>query len=301
MPDTDIPGLYLPPLFTNYQIESLLLDLGLPEPDTIRCYGGRAQYHSIYFLNFNPVFWELLKPATAQTTVASNGLVLRVSGKHLPRIKTINEVAVMQWVRENTTIPVPAVLHYDASEDNALGHEFILMEKVGGIPFEEVWDSQEMETKKSLVSQVADFMVQLHAQPFESIGGMQFSETDGSVVPGPVVDEDSWQAPDLATYWTPEDSSSKLNISGPYESYTALCAAKIECAIYAIERHHSLAWIPHVVMTRLRAFVDMLRNNQEKVRDLKLNDGKIVLAHCGLHFGNLMFHPVTKKITAVLD
>lgn len=241
-----------------------------------------------------------MKPATAQTTVGANGLVLRVSGKHLPRIKTINEVAVMQWVRENTTIPVPAVLHYDDSEDNVLGHEFILMEKVGGILVEEAWDNQEMETKKFLVSQVADFMVQLHAHPFELIGGMQFSETDGSVVPGPVVDEESWQAPDLATYWTPEEES-KLNISGPYESYTALCAAQIECAIYAIERHDSLAWIPHVIVTRLRAFVDMLRNDREKVRDLKLNDVKIVLAHRGLHFGNIMFHPITKKITAVLD
>lgn len=298
---TDHPVLYLPPIFDDDTIQSLLTSLGLPEARKIEYFiDGIPAYHSIYDLNFNPIHNDSLEPAKTRAPDGSTSLMLRVSGKHLPRIKTINEVSIMRWVRENTTIPVPAVVRFDASEENILGHEFTLLELVPGIPLFRAWNQLDVATKHSLISQITGYQAQIHAHPFELIGGMQFSEADGSIVPGPVLDEAFWQAPNVAEYWPAGESVSTLNISGPYESYTALCAAQVERVIYAIGKHDSLAWCRDLV-PRLQAFVDMLSNDRERVRDMKLNDVRIVLAHRSLHLANIMFQPLTGIVTGIID
>lgn len=292
------PELHRPPLFPQDTIQRFASSVGLPTPRRIKVFKGDATYHSIYILNFDKQ-WDL-KPAKTRETDGSTDLFLRVSGKHLPRIKTINEVAVMKWVRENTEIPVPAVVRFDASEDNVLGHEFTLLEKAEGICLHTVWKSLTSAAQRSALEQIADYLGKIHAHTFEWIGGMQLSETGDSIVPGPLLDEAAWQAPDVANYWPEGESVSTLDISGPYESYTALCAAEMDRVIYAIGKHDSLAWIRDLV-PRLQAFVDMLSNDTERVREMKLNDSKVVLAHRGLNLANIMFNVRTNKITAILD
>ncbi|KAI3401376.1 hypothetical protein diail_11460 [Diaporthe ilicicola] len=294
------PATYLPPVLSEETIQDLLSALNLPAAKVISPLAATAAYHSIYLLNFPPECNSRLEPATAREPDGSTTLVLRVSGKHLPRIKTINEVSIMRWVKENTTVPVPAVVRFDASEDNPLGHEFTLLERAAGISVDKVYDQLDADSKHSLVAQLADFLAQIHAHSFEVIGGMQLSREDGAVVPGPVLDELFWQAPDVAKYWPPGETVSTLNISGPYGSYTALCAAQMERLIYAVERHSSLAWARDLV-PRLRAFVRLLTDSRDRVRDMGLNDPKIVLAHKDLHFANIMFDPLAGKITGVLD
>lgn len=169
----------------------------------------------------------------------------------------------MKWLRENTTIPVLAVVRYHASEENFLGYEFTLLERVPGRVLNKVWDELNTQTKRSVISQLAIYQWQIHARPFELIGGMQFSEEDGSVVPGPLLDVASWQAPDVAEYWPDGESESTLNISGPYESYTALYSAQMERVVYAIGKYDLLAWC-HDLVPRLQAFVDMISNDKKK-------------------------------------
>lgn len=295
------PAKYLPPVLSDEIIQNLLSALNFPPAKVISPLTATAAYHSIYLLTFPPECSSKLKPATAREPDGSTTLVLRVSGKHLPHIKTINEVSVMRWVKENTTVPIPAVVRFDASEDNPLGHEFTLLERAAGISVDKIYDQLGADTKHSLIVQLAGYLAQIHAHSFELIGGMQLSREDGSIVPGPVLDETFWQAPDVANYWPPEESVSTLNISGPYASYTALCAAQLERLVYAIERHGSLAWVRDLV-PRLQAFVRLLADGrEEEIRDMKLNDLKIVLAHKDLHFANVMFDPLTGKITGILD
>jgi hypothetical protein len=49
----------------------------------------------------------------------------------MPRLKTESEVATLRYLRENTRVPVPEVICYDANPYNRLGGEWILMSKVG--------------------------------------------------------------------------------------------------------------------------------------------------------------------------
>lgn len=48
----------------------------------------------------------------------------------MPRLKTESEVATLQYLRDNTPVPVPTVYHYDSNPYNRLGGEYILMSKV---------------------------------------------------------------------------------------------------------------------------------------------------------------------------
>lgn len=63
------------------------------------------------------------------------------SGKcHHADDKVLREVATMQYVRENTCIPVPEVHAWGLSEQNVLGFgPFIMMDFVDGIPLSDVW------------------------------------------------------------------------------------------------------------------------------------------------------------------
>lgn len=65
-------------------------------------------------------------------------LILRINLPVEPRFKTLSEVATMEWVQKNTNIPVPKVIHYDASKANPIGFEYILMTKLPGKPLSEV-------------------------------------------------------------------------------------------------------------------------------------------------------------------
>lgn len=294
------PAQYLPPALPDETIQSLLSSIALPAAKTITPLTVTAEYHSIYLLHFSPAANARLAPARTREPDGSTTLVLRVSGRHLPHIKTANEVAVMRWVQTHTSVPVPAVVRFDATEDNPLGHEFTLLERAPGISVDKVYGRLDDAAKHGLVGQLAEFLDELQARGWESMGGLRFVDDGDEIVPGQVVDETFWQAPDIDKFWSATETVSSLNVGGPYEKYTDLCAAYLEKFIYAIERHESLAWM-HDLTQRLTAFRNLLTNHCETVEQLKLNDTRLVLAHKDLHFANIMFEPVSGKITSVLD
>ena len=94
---------YLPPTFSEDSIIQLTTSLDLPAPTRVSPLQERAAFHSIYLIHFEPN--DSTKIPACTEPDGSIDLILRVSGRQLPRIKTLNEVGVMAWVRENTSIP----------------------------------------------------------------------------------------------------------------------------------------------------------------------------------------------------
>ncbi|RDW68770.1 phosphotransferase family protein [Aspergillus mulundensis] len=293
---------YLPPSLSTETIRTLITSLDLPTPTSIKPLQVRAAFHTIYLITF---------PPSSNITARSNPngtitLVLRVSGRQLPDIKTRNEVGVMTWVRRNTTIPVPAVLRFDNSEENPIGHEFTLLEMAPGVSVDQIYDKLSDEEKTSLVRQLTDYLIQLHAKPWDEgyVGGLKLSE--GKVTRGPPIDENFWQMPDLQKYWFESELPTKetletLNPISPdgfsrYVDYTIGC---LERYIHAIEVHPSLETYRDMI-PRIRAFITQLQK-EENTSDL--NHVTYVLAHKDLHFANIMCAPSQPgcPITAVLD
>lgn len=300
------PAQYLPPILSNETIQALLSSLGLPAAETISRLTVAAAYHSIYLLTFPASSAPRLAPARGPDGEGAVELVLRVAGRHLPGIKTANEVAAMRWVRARAPrVPVPAVVRADASEDNPLGHEFTLLERARGVGLDEAWGRLGAAERRGVVAQMARFVGEMHAHEWTAVGGLRCVDDDdggggGAVEVGRVVDETFWQAPDVERFWGPGESVESLNVAGPYASYAALCAACIERSARGVARHESLAWMRDL-LPRLQALVGLLLGAGGRVEELGLNDGRLVLAHRDLHMANIMVDPLSGEITAILD
>ncbi|KAK3053875.1 hypothetical protein LTR09_005155 [Extremus antarcticus] len=112
--------------------------------------------------------------------------IFRVSLPVDPFYKTESEVATLEYAKVHTLVPVPGVVAFDSSTENALGFEWILMEKVPGIRLQDAWPSMSQESKEALTTEVAGMMMSLQLSSFDSIGSLYssdraapYSNTDG--------------------------------------------------------------------------------------------------------------------------
>ncbi|KAF2096736.1 kinase-like protein [Rhizodiscina lignyota] len=112
-------------------------------------------------------FNKLYKVISAQGT-----FMMRVALPVDPKHKTLSGIATMEFARRNSKCPVPRVVAYDASADNELGFEWILMEFIPGKPLYDVWWTIPWSTKEKLVKQLALYAAQLYAVRFDAIGSL---------------------------------------------------------------------------------------------------------------------------------
>ncbi|OQE35184.1 hypothetical protein PENCOP_c014G04905 [Penicillium coprophilum] len=291
---------YLLPALSADNISQFIVSLDLPAPTSVERLNATAAFHSIYLVHFAaPTPIHTLDGSVLPTdTDGSVTLVLRVSGHRLPTIKTRNEVGVMTWIRQNTSIPIPAIIRYDSTDDNIIRHEFTLLEKVPGKSIDQVYDTLSIEVRTKMVHQLTDYLIELHAHPWESyVGGLTLS--DGEVTQGPPIDENFWEVPDLEKYWAGSESLELLNPipSQGFDSFVAFTVTCLDRYIYAIEKHPSLESYRDMI-PRIQAFASAIQEHAEE-----LNQVVYVLAHRDLHFANIMCDPdqPDSPITAVLD
>ena len=120
---------------------------------------------------FNKLF--LLYPlGDAGSTLES--YIMRVSLPVDPYFKTASEVATLQFVRKNTSIPVPRVIAFDSSADNELGFEWILKTKLSGVPLKSLWESPKLvwESRVQLTKTLAGYVKQLTSFKFSLMGNL---------------------------------------------------------------------------------------------------------------------------------
>lgn len=111
--------------------------------------------------------------------------LMRVTLPVDPFHKTNSEVATIQFVRENTTIPVPEIFAFDDSAENELGFEWILMEMLPGVELRQRWRKLSMVAKQDLVKQIAEYQSQLFCHKFSAIGNLFVPPSHEFVVQGP--------------------------------------------------------------------------------------------------------------------
>ncbi|KDQ08500.1 hypothetical protein BOTBODRAFT_148707 [Botryobasidium botryosum FD-172 SS1] len=87
------------------------------------------------------------------------------------RITTQSQVATMDFVHTRFRAPVPNVLAYEASRDNPVGCEYIIMERCTG----SVVESQDGITD-GFLNDLADFQVKLAATTFSQYGSIYHKE-----------------------------------------------------------------------------------------------------------------------------
>jgi Phosphotransferase enzyme family len=98
--------------------------------------------------------------------------VMRVSLPVDPHYKTESEVALVNWVRRVTNIPVPRIVSYDSSRNNLIRFEWILMTKLPGRPLNEAWRSLSLAAKSRLVGELAACSCCLFRERLRGIGNV---------------------------------------------------------------------------------------------------------------------------------
>ena len=89
-----------------------------------------------------------------------------------------SEVATMELVRRQTSIPVPEVYFVNFNENHVVGAPFLLMQRMEGVSLNEVWEELGIDEKKGVVGQIAGVVHQLAHLRFDEIGSLK---ADGRV------------------------------------------------------------------------------------------------------------------------
>jgi hypothetical protein len=195
------PAAHLPQPFEIGVIEDLLSSIRYDKPNRIGLLQATAQYHIFYILTYTTsTIAEKLHKIVETPKDEETDLILRISGNHIPNLKTENEAAVLSWVKENTRIPVPAVLYYDSSEKNVLEAEHMIMTRVPGVAISDIYDTLTSEQTNPILDQLTSVLLELHNIPLHHIGGFCIDIVSSTILPGPVCEETFWQLPNIEKF-----------------------------------------------------------------------------------------------------
>ncbi|KAI1932978.1 hypothetical protein LOZ66_006664 [Ophidiomyces ophidiicola] len=98
----------------------------------------------------------------------------------VPYYTTASEVATMDCARNVLQTPAPQIYAWSASIDpkkNPVGAEFIIMEKVSGVPLSDVWCDLKPDQKVKVYVQIIRFMKRWTSVHFPAIGSLYYAET----------------------------------------------------------------------------------------------------------------------------
>ncbi|KAK0100514.1 hypothetical protein ONS96_007788 [Cadophora gregata f. sp. sojae] len=239
----------------------------------------------------------LLRRADGQEYIAK----LPCPNAGFPHFTTASEVAVLQFVRSQTTVPVPRVLAWNSNPSNPVEAEYIVMEKAPGIQLFQKWDDLDGDSRLSLIKQLTELEHQLASIPFPASGNLYLVESvlknkhipvDSSVDStfqysvGPSSDK-SWDIDQGQLYL---DSSQNLDL-GPWKSVAAYGRALTDREIFRLRTHsrtrpgrlgHSHTEDDIAVLRKASDLMDRMLSHPSFEQN-----SRPTLWHTDLHMGNI--------------
>ncbi|KAG2173354.1 hypothetical protein INT43_004728 [Umbelopsis isabellina] len=238
-----------------------------------------AEYHKIYIANVN-----------------GKDLFLRISRPAIPVIKTRNEVACLLWVKQHIkSCPVPDILAWsDTTEE--LGYEYVLLSRLPGKDLSTSWRNLTDADFDMLINQVAEICVELAQVPFDKVGGLTIDKSTGHIVPGPIIEETTYEVENLQQHWSeyPEITVDKLQVGGPFSTMADYIIARLRRDLFVLSTHKRCAEINQTMAPAIEEIIDTFTNKVRHVIDAR----PLVLAHQDLHFGNMLWD---ESLSGVLD
>ena len=99
-------------------------------------------------------------------------LICRIPKPIEPSYKTESEVAVTEFVRHFTSIPVPEIYFYDSSANNPIGLEWMLMEKAEGTTLYHAWATPDDRQRYKITERIAAWQSELASIQSSLIGSL---------------------------------------------------------------------------------------------------------------------------------
>ncbi|KAF2877050.1 kinase-like domain-containing protein [Massariosphaeria phaeospora] len=211
----------------------------------------------------------------------------------LPYYTTASEVAVLHYIREHTSIPVPKVLAWSSSSTNPVGAEYIVMDKASGVQAFQIWSDLDGLARLSVIKQMVDIEREMALIRFPAFGHLyhtehisdytstfpldSFVDSSGKFCIGPSCDR---------TWHTQVGVSGQdTNINGPYPTGNPRLSPVAEPA-------------QQIKVLETAAKVMEILHTNKRLCDLSIP----LLWHTDLHMGNIFLSPGdSAQIVSIID
>ncbi|KAF2429614.1 hypothetical protein EJ08DRAFT_270470 [Tothia fuscella] len=223
-----------------------------------------------------------------------------------PMYTTASEVAVLKYVKEHTTVPVPKVLAWSSDSSNPVGAEYIIMEKATGVQLFTAWDGLDGSARLSLIEQLTEIEGQLARIDFPAFGHLylRHSVQDQALHQklAPTADPTSSYCvgPSCDRSWEQASVGDKSLDKGPWNTLSQL-------GIGLSQRESSHFSGPGNLTSASQAVVQLLRHAAQTMELLDSNpmiaqSAKPTLWHTDLHMGNIFVSEKDpSKIVSLID
>ena len=178
----------------------------------------------------------------------------------------------MQFVKENTQIPVPKVYGYDFTYRDALGTSYIFIEYIAGKPCSFPFSGQRPVKDDDLLkthTQLTTFAWQLLKHPFDKIGQLRFATgEERGVVIGPIIDR-------------------KERLYGPFTSSRTFYKERAK-TVYEFETRRHLSREDFTVEDSLESAALHVLAAEHAGKEC-FDSGPFIIQHADMHWQNLLF------------
>ncbi|KAG1763962.1 hypothetical protein EDD22DRAFT_473558 [Suillus occidentalis] len=173
--------------------------------------------------------------------------VVRVASPAFPKDKLESEVATCKMIAAFTNIPVPRIYAWNSDASNPVGAEYMILDKVKGTPASHNWEDLSEEVKKTVVSQVARYFLEIFSLRFESAGSLYLSPLSPQFLVGPIISTPFYRAVDGVVRVPDAPISKNVNPNrGPFSTITEYLSSNLREELEFCSNHRS------VVLSELR-------------------------------------------------
>jgi hypothetical protein len=112
-------------------------------------------------------------------TIRRQRFIVRIPDPVVPRrLVTASEVATLEFLRAELGLPVPKVLAWNDSDDNAVGCEYMVMKEAAGQDLKSAWPSLGLNQRTAVVDQVITVQERLleASKTFHPYGSLYFAD-----------------------------------------------------------------------------------------------------------------------------
>ncbi|KAI7087005.1 hypothetical protein KC356_g4565 [Hortaea werneckii] len=237
-----------------------------------------------------------------------------------PHLTTASEVATMDFMRNTLGIPAPKVYAWcNDPQETRVGAEYIVMEKVEGVPLDTVYGKMPVEDRFAVTKTVSNYQKTWASTAFESYGGLYYAQDCPHGDPLRFTDRDGTTredakfaiGPTTGRDWNDDGRRSIRFDRGPWRRAEQYLRAIGERELSCVEQ---LAALPKSQLTlcgpgtyqptrdkKVKAIncyldmVDLATPTEDALR-------KACLWHCDLHSENVFVNPLkTTEVTAIID
>lgn len=106
-----------------------------------------------------------------------------------PHFKTESEAATLNFLTEKIGLPMPRVIAHASTEDDELGFEWILMQRMPGQVIEEQRKMMCWDTKVQLVKTIVKYIAELRQHASTDIGNVYLQGRPQEAIPEPEQDQ----------------------------------------------------------------------------------------------------------------